>query len=215
MKAYTPEWRTGCHLHFHDTDSAYSKGCRCPAARDAQRISKKRRRENRSAPKLIPALPTVRRLQALAALGWSLSEVAVRLDVSDKTISNLRAGAWTNVYPATARRVSALYDELQGTPGPSLSTRIRATKRGWAPPLAWNDISRDAHPVVTGLTDRCARRVELIQEMHDLGRSAFEIAARLNVRPDSLERRAWYAGRPELARALHAQVQQHTRRATA
>jgi cobalamin biosynthesis protein CbiG len=39
-----------------------------------------------------------------------------------------------------AVRMAALYDELSATPGPSEVAARHARERGWAPPLAWDDI---------------------------------------------------------------------------
>jgi hypothetical protein len=54
-----------------------------------------------------------------------------------------------------ARQVAALYDDLSMTPPPETNQRERiaasrsrnfARQRGWAPPLAWDDIDNDEAP---------------------------------------------------------------------
>lgn len=89
----------------------------------------------------VDATGTRRRLQALAALGWPLDAIAERCGVNRRTLS--RALADTTVTVTLAARVAAAYDQLSMTRGPSAGTRGRAARRGWAPPLAWDDETID------------------------------------------------------------------------
>jgi hypothetical protein len=91
---------------------------------------------------LVDATGTCRRTQALAALGWSLTEQARRLG---RTVHNHKYVLTNNqVTRRTAQMVAHLYDELSTkTPPPSpIVTRTKkwAQSNGWAPPLAWDDI---------------------------------------------------------------------------
>ena len=83
---------------------------------------------------MVLAVGTQRRLQALACLGWSVrrSMAMAHLDAHDV----MRR---TRVRKATADAVARLYDALSMTPGPSLTARTLAARRGWLPPLAWDD----------------------------------------------------------------------------
>ena len=46
-----------------------------------------------------------------------------------------------HVRRSTAERIAALYDRWCMTPGPAATrNRAMAVRRGWAPPLAWNNI---------------------------------------------------------------------------
>lgn len=89
---------------------------------------------------LVPSGPTVRRLQALAALGWTLQAIADRLDVWRQHVSVVQSGDRELVRADTARAVARVYRDLHMTPGPNSRTAARARRRGWLPPLAWDDI---------------------------------------------------------------------------
>lgn len=87
------------------------------------------------------AAGTRRRIQALACLGWSLSEQARRLGWSVQNYSILQRRQ--KVGAKTARAVRALYDELSMTPAgdrPGAERARRdAARKGYLPPLAWDD----------------------------------------------------------------------------
>lgn len=92
----------------------------------------------------IDAVGTQRRMQALAALGWSLSEQARRLG---RTVANYaQILKRDRVSVRTARDVRALYAELSMMPPVAqwpgngvIRARNEARRRGWLPPLAWDD----------------------------------------------------------------------------
>lgn len=90
---------------------------------------------------LMPSLGTVRRIQALHALGWPLSEVARRIGVHRASLDRTLKAA--QVQAGTARRVRGVYEELCMTPGPSLRARKSAAEKRWKPPLWWDDIDTD------------------------------------------------------------------------
>lgn len=119
----------------------------------------------------IDAVGTRRRIQALAAIGWSLAYQAERLG---RAPSNYRAIlAKRSVAVATARAVRDLYDELSMTPAPASYgasvARGRARRRGWLPPLAWDDDLLDVPDAE--LETEIARRVADMSD-DDLRRSA-------------------------------------------
>jgi hypothetical protein len=101
---------------------------------------------------------TTRRLQALHALGWTLGEMAAELGVTGQRVSHLMNGHFPTVFPSTFDSVSALYERLcmtvpidqdpvkRGEIRVHHRTRKRARLRGFAPPLAWDDIDNDDHP---------------------------------------------------------------------
>lgn len=91
---------------------------------------------------LIDSAGTVRRLQALACLGWSVGEQARRLGIRTTNYSTLQRR--TRVTAATARAVRALYEQLSMTPAPDtmpgvVRARRAAARKGYLPPLAWDD----------------------------------------------------------------------------
>lgn len=151
--------------HAHGTYNAYSyDGCRCdPCTRAHTAALGARRREivyGRWGPWVNPA-GTVRRLQALAALGWPMSTVAAHIGVDAAQTRRLcRGDTRRRMHRDTAARVAAVYDRL------SMSRPTRWTHRndrivaaaaaaGWVPPLAWDDDdidNPDAQPTLAGPT---------------------------------------------------------------
>jgi hypothetical protein len=113
--------------------------CRGAHARYAKQLRNKRY-VNRADRLRTSATPTRRRLQALAAIGWPWAELNERLGYGPRTqrISGLLVAE--HVHVDMERRVAALYEELHMTKGPSSMTRQRAVKKGWAPPMAWDNI---------------------------------------------------------------------------
>lgn len=99
-----------------------------------------------------PTAGTMRRLQALAAVGWSQHRLAELLGWSLGNFSKLIHGRCDHITCATARAVSNLYDQLWNMPPPATSkhqragiTRAQAVAQsyGWVPPLAWDDETID------------------------------------------------------------------------
>ncbi len=98
----------------------------------------------------VDATGTRRRLQALTALGWSVSCLALR---TDQTVRTLRRILLADMVTAdTARSVAALYEQLRTAApprrtGPERAAADRAVSRaqtaGWRPPLAWDDIDTE------------------------------------------------------------------------
>lgn len=94
----------------------------------------------------VDATGTRRRLQALAALGWTQAKLAARLGMDASNISiAIRA---TGVRADTARKVAALYEQAWDQPPPAVTpkehaaaakARENARARGWLPPMAWDD----------------------------------------------------------------------------
>lgn len=85
-----------------------------------------------------------RRLQALAALGWSSEVVAERCGIHPTSLNEIRRGERRQyVHRDVAEAIGRVYDALSMTiPEPSRSvswTRSRARANGYLPPLAWED----------------------------------------------------------------------------
>jgi transcriptional regulator with XRE-family HTH domain len=154
---------------------------------------------------LADATGTRRRLQALTARGWPLRELAARLGANTGGLRRTRDGARTRVTADTARKVSALYEELwdQAPPQRTAAERIaaskaraRACRHDWAPPLAWDDdtISDPAAGPAgcwrpSGRTTR--RGADLAEDASELaaqGYSREQAAARLGVTRGALDR---------------------------
>lgn len=107
----------------------------------------------------VDAIGTRRRLQALVAGGWPQAQLARRLVMEPGNFGLLLREE--RVYAATARAVTALYEELwradpaaHGVHPQGISrARNQARANGWAPVGAWDDDHIDdpqAHPDWTG-----------------------------------------------------------------
>lgn len=135
-----------CTASRHGTRVAYDTyGCRCPEARAASSRARARRaaRAYLQGPNRIDATGTVRRLRALAVIGWDVYTLADRLSWDWHRVSRIRTGAQQMVLRDTARAIAAIYDELAARRGPSARAALDARQRGWQPPLAWDDDTID------------------------------------------------------------------------
>lgn len=163
---------------------------------------------------LLPNVGTRRRLEALVAVGWSMKALAFRLGRPSPSLRRTMRSEL--VLAATARAVTALYDELWDQ-APPASTAYKAaavakTKRyavdhGWAPPLAWDDDTIDdptAQPSGVAPTQHRAADLDDVEHLALAGAGIEEIARRVGTNPRSLERRLFRAGRKDLARQLRA-----------
>lgn len=107
----------------------------------------------------IGATGSTRRLRALAAIGWTVGDVAAHAGVSPMTVSVLRSGGGRTrrVNAGIAAAVRDVYDALSMTPGPSQVAASAAARDGWVPPLAWDDDEID-DPTATPCDGSSARR---------------------------------------------------------
>lgn len=100
-----------------------------------------------------PATGAHRRLQALVARGWSLSALAREAGITPQRIQQIITRPRITV--GVHRRMVDLYERLWDqrpplrTPGDKAGYAkaiTMATRRGWVPPLAWDDIDNDPAP---------------------------------------------------------------------
>ena len=91
---------------------------------------------------------TMRRLQALACVGWPKRKIGEHIGMHPDYVGSLARGErGTTVTVATAQRVREVYDLLwdadpvAGGVSPIKAAQVRtmALKRGWQPPAAWDD----------------------------------------------------------------------------
>lgn len=92
---------------------------------------------------MVDATGTRRRMQALAAIGWTASEQGRRIGWAPTNVTKLFRADKAKVEARTADLVRRLYDELSMTPAPpgrpATQARNWAARNGWLPPLAWDD----------------------------------------------------------------------------
>ena len=142
---------------------------------------------------------TARRLQALVALGYSQRSLAARLGVHEANLPQTVNG--TRLATAgLARKVAALFDELQLVPGDSVRARNTAKRRGWVPPLAWDEDSIDDPAAVPQIDADEDASVDPV--MVDRG-----VAWMRQYVPRATARyRVWRAARPSMTRAERMEV---------
>lgn len=150
-----PRGHPGTELGPHGTHRRYCQGpCRCAPCTEGHR--RYMIRWQLSGPRTTDALITRRKLQSLAALGWSYPQLARRLGVTTPRIGHLTRAVYSKAHADTVKAVDDLYRDLQMTPPPATTraeqyaiTRAKASavRNGWVPPLAWDDIDDpDATP---------------------------------------------------------------------
>lgn len=133
----------------HGTNAGYIAGCRCePCGTASFRYTKQLKYDKaHGIARTVPAWRGLRRLQALQALGWSRQAVAEKLGMHKAQVYALDAN--THMFRSTFDALDKVYRELAMTPPPTDTPRQRggvqktknhAQRKGYAPPLAWDDI---------------------------------------------------------------------------
>lgn len=145
------------HPHGQN-QTCYTHGCRCDDCRALHTEyafwRRNMRRAGRGPVRSIDATGTRRRIEALMAIGWPAGELGRRLGgVTFQQINIFRTEP--RVSPTTAARVAGLYEQLWNQePVPTTRgertavsrARSFARTRGFAPPMAWDDIDLDEGP---------------------------------------------------------------------
>lgn len=131
----------------HGKNAGYLAGCSEACCRTAHADYRRALRSNwylMGVERLyVDVTGTVRRIRALQAMGWRY----VDLDRALGRAPSHGGATWSHnlmhqqrIHVANAQLVAALYERLSMTPGPSDVARRRALRKGYHPPLAWNDI---------------------------------------------------------------------------
>lgn len=140
---------------------------------------------------LVDILGTTRRLQALIAIGHMQKDLAERIGWTVFNIGGLVHARQTGVTAGTARAVATMFEELSAVPGPSVRSRELARRKGWAPPLAWDEgtiDNPDARPEGVRTSNKPTPATD-VEELLEMGFTIDQIAARLGIRPSSVTRR--------------------------
>jgi transcriptional regulator with XRE-family HTH domain len=140
----------------------------------------------------VPAQGSVRRVQALFATGYTLTALGAILGMSATAVQNIANERTEFVNIKTARAINAAYTDLQMKPLPTSGhakfARTLAERRGYAPPFAWEDIDDpDAKPVIAK-EDKEYWFTQYL-ELKRMGYSNAEIARRLSITCDTLQKR--------------------------
>ena len=202
-----------CTKHEPGTPTCYDfDRCRC----DACHRAKLRRRKGYEVygPGLVDATGTRRRIQAMVAIGWTLSWLSQEAGHTDRWCHDILAGDH-RILRSHADEVRALYGRLWDKPrtGPYATRAIRqAQRRGWPVPLAWDDDTIDdptakpcgvLPPAMTRTRAERERRIESVRDLLDVGEDPERIAARLGVDVRALTRMLRRHA-PELAKHFNA-----------
>lgn len=132
----------GYAAHRKDKEAACDDCRRAAATYQARRLHER----NHGKQRLSDATGTTRRIQALMALGWTADLIGEKAGMSRQQVTNLTSGRTKSVRPATAAKVARAYKALSMKLGPSTLNRVAASRKGWPPPMAWDDIDRDTKP---------------------------------------------------------------------
>lgn len=89
-------------------------------------------------PARVPSIGTVRRLQALAVMGWPTTHIGAIAGLT--RVNDLMAGGLKRIPRAHATAIDTVFRTLRDTDGPSQLARSVAARNGWVPASAWCDI---------------------------------------------------------------------------
>jgi hypothetical protein len=130
-------------LHPHGDHHRYTYNrCRCDACRAAHAETHRQRRRAIAYGRwqgLIDATGTIRRLRALARIGYAFTYIGGRRGIDASSVREFARGEHPRIQAATARAYALLYDELCTTDGPSKRAASEARRKGWHGPEAWTD----------------------------------------------------------------------------
>ncbi|MFP3986937.1 hypothetical protein U9R90_05420 [Streptomyces sp. E11-3] len=137
----------------------------------------------------VDATGTVRRLQALIAIGWPIAQLADHLGLNRDALGRISRGELQHVRATTADTIALEYRHLARTPGPSTRARNDARRKGWHGPLAWDDHTIDNPATQPDTADpyqpaakyqRDPYRRDEIEHLHLCGESVPSIAKQLD-----------------------------------
>jgi hypothetical protein len=155
----------------HGTTRGFHAGCREPCCKRASaRYEKKRRLDRLRGGRQVPAIGAQRRIHALMRLGWTSTDIAEaagmgRRESVLRIVNGQKGKPTTWIERKTHAAITDVYERLSmrlPDPAPHRArTRAIAERKGFAPPLAWDDIDDpDEQPA----TRRAATSVTDIDE---------------------------------------------------
>lgn len=145
-------------------------------------------------PHLVDPTGTHRRIRALMALGWTMQEIGARCGHPNRSWAGELLKSAT-VHEHTAARIADAYESMSMVvPIGKLRGRTRALaqRKGWHPPLAWDDID-DPNETPAAAYKPAKQRpgAELLAEFEHLsalGESIHQAARSLGVTVDAIEK---------------------------
>lgn len=105
----------------------------------------------------VDAIGSARRLWALMAAGHELTVIRANCEpeLDRSTASQLLNGTLTRVRARTDSAIRVAYGRLSNSSGASARNRLRAERRGWAVPAAWDGIDMDDPTAFPDFTGHC------------------------------------------------------------
>ncbi|MFF1348461.1 hypothetical protein ACFVZJ_21200 [Streptomyces sp. NPDC058322] len=135
-----------------------------------------------------------RRLQALMAIGHTVTGIAADSDVDSTVINAILNGRKASARYETVERIKRTYDRLSTRPNEDArpaavtASRNRAARQGWRDPLWWEDMGHIDDPDFDPAAAETANRSELatlrreeVEHLRSFGCSAEEIAKRVDL----------------------------------
>jgi hypothetical protein len=160
---------------------------------------------------IVPSTGTVRRLQALCAIGFAETDLAALMSMRPGNFSPVILGYRPRITAATAARASEIFTDLWERPPSDRraeNTRKHAKARGWVGPLAWDDID-DPNEQPEGVAERKTRTpaedlLDDITFLLELGESPEQVAVVVDRQVGSIAKLAERNGRRDLAQTFGA-----------
>lgn len=87
----------------------------------------------------VSVIPSRRRLEALAVMGWPMTHIAQRVSITASSLSRVRNG-WRTVSTQVHNEIARVYRDLARVPGPSPRIASDARQRGYIGPAGWIDV---------------------------------------------------------------------------
>ncbi|WP_318202918.1 hypothetical protein [Streptomyces sp. SCL15-4] len=87
---------------------------------------------------------SARRVQGLAAIGWTVRQTAQATGVPEQFLRDLLGGRYRRISKERAAAITRVCRARYLIPGPSAVARRVAARNGWAPVTAWEDIDDPA-----------------------------------------------------------------------
>lgn len=139
----------------------------------------------------VALIGTQRRLRALQVAGYTTARLGDLVGIGKRAVVNICSDSQTYVTAEVARRVAALFDDLQATPGGNKTTRARSLAKGWHPALAWDEDAIDDPDAVPHTSeDRNSDWYDSYLELLEFGIEPKAAAERVGVPWETAWRRA-------------------------
>lgn len=140
---------------------------------------------------LVDATGTRRRMQALVAAGWTNLALAGEMCYHPAAFPANILNNYGRVLASVARQADDVFNRLHMmTPPDTVASRrskLRACRRGWAPPLAWDEDSID-NPDASADLGGVGDFADVVADHRSVGHSDEQIARTLGVTVKSLRR---------------------------